>query len=161
MNNDISTKFIMDVIVNRTITYLKEEVNVNLKGEGIGVADTKRLDLKQLTALMTIGGNVNMNIIFSFDEDLIETIFTVYTEEIDILPEERLESLEETAGDIINIIIGNATADLTTPGQVISISPPVVLPSAKSIIRYKNTKFHGRVLHTDHGDMSLLFMEVI
>jgi len=140
MDNNINTKFVMDVVVGRTIGYLKEEAH--------------------LTTLITVGGNLNINVIFSFDENLIETIFAAYTKEIEIPPEEHLENLEETAGDVINIILGNATADFTTKGYIIPISPPMVIPAAKSVIRYKNAKFHGCILHTDHGDMSLLFMGI-
>ncbi len=64
--------------------------------------------------------------------------------------------MEETAGEILNIIIGNALADMPKGSSVISLTPPVVLGEAKSIVRHKHAYFYTADISTDLGRMSVM-----
>ena len=91
-----------------------------------------RLKLKHVTALLNVGGNINMYVGVSFDEPLIEKVFDAYCEDLEIEEDERDEYIEETAGDVINIVVGNSTADLADSGMVINLSPRWSLPRPRA-----------------------------
>ncbi|MCP4452980.1 MAG: chemotaxis protein CheX, partial [Planctomycetes bacterium] len=73
----------------------------------------------------------------------------------DIEEDEREEYVEETAGDVINIIVGNATAALQSDGVVIQLSPPVILTEAKKIGRQKDACFYMADMKTPYGEMTV------
>jgi len=148
-------KRIMDIIAEQTAGFLKEEVDVEVSNTQFHLEDVNRLQLKYLTSLLSVGGNINMYLVFSFDEKLMNRIFEVYTEDIDIEEDEREEYVEETAGDVINIIVGNATAALQSDGVVIQLSPPVILTEAKKIGRQKDAAFYMADMQTPYGDLSV------
>jgi len=63
--------------------------------------------------------------------------------------------IEETAGDMINIILGNVLAEFQQKGRAFALSTPIIVNEAKSIARYKNHKFYTAELETDSGTMSI------
>lgn len=151
----ISLEQMMKVITDRTSGFLKEETYINVESNEFVFDNNQPPVLKHLTALVSINSNINVYIAFSFDEPLIEQAFTAFTADIDIEPDEREEYIEETASEIINIVIGNATADFQDKKAVVSFSPPVVISNAKRLVHHKDAKFFTSNLHTNHGEMSI------
>lgn len=146
---------LMEAITDRTIGFLKEEVDLTVTGRSTKFEDLQRLKLRDLSSLISIGGEINIYIVFSFAEKLITQIFENYTDELDLAPEERIEYMEETAGEMINIIIGNAMVSLQSRGSAIHFSPPIILSEAKRIVRHKHAQFFTNDLDTVHGGMSI------
>ncbi|MBG0776769.1 MAG: chemotaxis protein CheX [Desulfovibrionaceae bacterium] len=144
---------IMQVLAERTTTFLAEESGVTVSGIEYEMNSIHRLELNHTTALLNVGGNINMYVGVSFEAPLIEKIFEGYAGDLDIAEDERDEGMEETAGDVVNIVVGNATADFADSGVLINLSPPVVLKEAKSITRKKAVNFYQAALTTDHGRM--------
>jgi len=143
----------MRVLAERTASFLAGESGVSVTGTRFGSGVIHRLTLNHMTALLNVGGNINMYVGVSFERPLIEKIFEGYSEELDIAEDERDDYIEETAGDVINIVVGNATADFADSGALINLSPPVVLKEARSITRKKDVVFHQAELSTDFGSM--------
>ncbi len=148
----IALKQMLEVVVDRTSSFLKEEIDIEVKSSE-SIEDINLLKLRHLTTLVTIGGDIY--VAFSFDEKLMDQIFVVYTEDVEIEPDERQEYLEETAGDVINIIIGNAAANFEGTDGAIQLSPPMMIPDVKRIVHRRGTQVVTCNLHTDHGDMSI------
>lgn len=145
---------VIDVISKRTIAFLNDEMDIQVETQDVNLVPVNRLELYYLTTVLTVGGNINVNVIFSYEQKLIEKIFEVYTEDVEVLPEERLEYIEETAGDVINIIVGNSTADFKAL-DTITLSPPIMISEAKSIAKSKLSEFFVNHFHTIHGSMSI------
>lgn len=146
---------IMDIITGQTATFLAEEVDITVENTSFHLEDVNRLQLKHLTSLLSVGGNINMYLVFSFDEKLMNRIFEVYTDDLEIEEDELEEYIEETAGDVINIIVGNATSALQSDGVVIQLSPPVILTEAKKIARQKDACFYMADMTTPYGEMTV------
>ncbi|MBF0303563.1 MAG: chemotaxis protein CheX [Desulfamplus sp.] len=151
----ISIKHLMDIISKRAVSFLNDETRIIVDRQDIKLLEINRLELNYLTSLVTVGTSPHIFVIFSYEKKLIEKIFEVYTEELDIIPEERLEYMEETAGDVLNIIVGNAIAKCQNDGTAISLSPPIVISSAESIAKSRTVKFFINNLNTIHGNMSI------
>lgn len=93
--------------------------------------------------------------LFSFDEPLIHKIFEIYAGDLDISAEEQEQMMEETAGDLLNIVVGNVLNAFTDKGERTSMTPPLTVTAAKSIIRHKNAMFNVADLKTKYGTVSV------
>lgn len=146
---------IVNFIIKRTQNFLIDEANLTLKSTDITCDATNKLTLKNITAIQGINSTIGLFVALSFDDSIIEKVCETMTEGLDISEEEKPIYLEETAGEILNIIVGNATSDFQTKGHAIMMSPPIIIKDAKSLIRHKNAHFYTANLQTDLGDINL------
>lgn len=139
----------------RTVGFLREELDIEVTAQAQHLDDVQKLDLKHLTSIMSATDNMKLYLAYSFDEALIVKAFEAYCQDLDINEDERDTYVQETAGDIINIIVGNALADLSAQGRVIGLSPPIVITEAKSVMRHRGAKFATASLTTPHGGLNI------
>jgi len=152
------TKKIVDVISNCTKLFLQTEIHLTVDQTQFYQSHVTALKLRHLTSLMSLGGNIGIYLAYSFEKRLIHYIFKLYTQGIDIEPEEQDQYIAETAGDIINIIVGNATQDLSPAGPIITLSPPIIITEAKQIIRAKKAQFFTVEMITGEGVFNIFFI---
>ena len=155
MSSQTNLFHLVEVVAKRSMTFLQEEIDLDVSNQEIKLEDVHKLELKYLTSLMSIEGPLKVYLAFSFEQDLLERVFQVYSEDIEIEEDEVDMYLEETAGDVINIILGNATADLSNEGPAIYLSPPVIITEAKNIVRHRGAQFITTDLVTDYGNLSV------
>ncbi|MBF0469634.1 MAG: chemotaxis protein CheX [Desulfamplus sp.] len=151
----IQIKRLMESISKRTVTFLKEEMNIEVNTQDIKLVKESRLELNHLTSVITVGTAPHIFVIFSYEKELIDKIFEAYTQEIDVLPEEKTEYIEETAGDMLNIVVGNVISEFDTNGKAINLSTPIVITDAQSIAKSRTVKFFINNLGTSYGNMSI------
>lgn len=142
-------------LTRRTEAFFREELGIHLADGNMQIDDVQKLDLKHLTAIMSATGELKLYLAYSFEAALIDAAFTAYTADLEIDPDERGDAIQETAGDIINIIVGNALADLAATGPAIALSPPIILTEAKSVMRHRGAKFASAELGTAVGNLSI------
>lgn len=148
--------FLMDAIMERALVFFRDDLYIDAHiGHHDRVEEVQKIELRFLTSLLVLEGRSKLYVAFSFQRPLIEQAFRVYSEDIEVAEGEREGYMEETAGDMINIIVGNATARLPSDDTTITISPPIVITEAKSIFRHKDARFHAASLDTDYGKMDV------
>ncbi|MFZ5812921.1 MAG: chemotaxis protein CheX [Thermodesulfobacteriota bacterium] len=146
---------LLQALHRRTVGFLRDELGIPVTGQSQHLDDVQRLNLKHLTSIMSATGDTKLYLAYSFDESLIAKAFEAYSQDLDIPEDERAAYVEETAGDIINIIVGNALADLDAQGRAIGLSPPIVITEAKSILRNRGARFASANLDTPHGGLNI------
>ena len=99
---------------------------------------------------MEISGCFSFNIVFGFDESLIDKVYQVYCRELDLDDDDRIENINETASDVINIVVGNSTHLLAEDGTTVIISVPVII-SEYCPLSMADVKVLSDVLHTNFG----------
>ena len=151
-------KKMVKAVTTRNISYLRDEAGLEIKEVNHTLQSLKWLTLSDLTSLVGIGGALGMYVAFSFEKDVIKKIFEVYTQGLEVEPEMESAYIEETAGDVVNIIIGNALADLPDNVPAITLTPPVVMSEAKRISRHKDAYFYMSVFLTEYGKMSIMYI---
>ncbi len=145
----------MESVVRRTSLFLADEANINVGNVKYDLTDVKKLQLKVLTSIITVEDDAKMTLAFTYDRELINEIFIKYSQGIEIDESEVDQFIEETAGDMINIILGNVLAEFQQTGRAFALSTPIIVNEAKSIARYKNTKFYTVELATGSGTMAI------
>jgi CheY-specific phosphatase CheX len=155
MPDQLDVGLLLEAVAERAVAFFREDLALEAVRERRGVEDAQEIRLRHLTSLLVLEGNSKLYIAFSFEKSLIEHAFQVYSDDIEVAEEEREGYVEETAGDMINIIVGNATARLPAGGGAVAISTPIVISEAKSIFRHKDARFYSASLETDYGKMDV------
>ncbi|MBF0474946.1 MAG: chemotaxis protein CheX [Deltaproteobacteria bacterium] len=145
----------MKVVAERAVNFLSDDLHIEVHGIHYDQEKMQRLKLRYLTSLLTVEGSLRLYLAFSFDKALIEYAFEVYAEDIEVAEEERGRYIEETAADMINIIVGNVTGSLPSQGSAVSLSTPIVISEAKTIFRNRGELFYTARLETAHGQMDI------
>lgn len=157
MNLKENVAQLIGAVTDRSKSYLSGDLGLEITGTKFQLRDVRELALRDLTSLVSVGGNLGMYIAFSFDEPVMRTVFEAFTDGLDIDPEEESMYMEETAGEVINTIIGNALAEMPAEqGQTIALTPPVVLTQARIITRQKQAYFYSADLTTARGVMTVM-----
>ncbi|MFA7384240.1 MAG: chemotaxis protein CheX [Desulfurivibrionaceae bacterium] len=149
---------LVQAIGDRTVGYLKNELKITVRGTTAHMQDVKRMQLQHLTSILSVEADIRMLIAFSFDRELTERVFIASTQGLDIAEDEQEMMREETVAELINIIVGNAMADLASRGTVIPISPPIIINEAKNISRNKGATFYTLDIITASGMLSIHFI---
>lgn len=154
----VEVKRLIDAVTNYSLEYLQNDMSLEVEGMEYNLQAVKSLELRHLTALVAVGGNLGLYIAFSFDEPLIKHLFSVFTDglELDTMDASAQSYVEETAGEILNTVIGNALAELPKGESAITLTPPLVLGEAKNIVRHKQAYFYTADISTPFGRMSVL-----
>lgn len=153
--NDI--KHIVEVITKVAEQYLLDEIGIHTTEHDTHVCHRKTLELKPFAVMMKISGCFDLNIVFSFDERLIDKVYQVYCRELDLNDDERLEHIDETASDMINIVIGNSTHLLAENGTTVIISVPIIINNTYGLSMI-DVKVLSATLYTDFGNMMITAM---
>ncbi len=157
MNDHVDIGALIEAVANRAASFLQDEIGIVPSAIRYHLENVQKLELRHLTSLMSVEGYSPLYLAMSFDESLIEHAFAVYAKDIEYDASERDMYLEETAGDIVNIIVGNATSSIgAPPGKPVRLSPPVIITEARSIFRLKAAQFFTAGLETDHGTLEIL-----
>jgi len=149
---------VMDVIERRTISFSAEELSLTARRGERRLKDIKQLQLRDLTALVAVGPRVDLYIAYSFTDGLIQEITKRFIADLDLPPEDMPKYLHESACEMVNIIVGNSTADLAERGKALHLSPPVVLVGAKQIHRHSDAIFAIVTLAFDAGELDIAFI---
>lgn len=155
MSKEIDVAFLMKVIAERAVAFFRDDLHMDVSKITHGHESVQKFQMRRLTSLLAVDGGAELYLAFSFDRPLIEHAFEAYIEDIEVAEEEREKYIEETAGDIINIIVGNAAGSLSAHNPPVTLSPPVVITEAGSIFRRKEAHFYTACLETDHGKMDI------
>jgi CheY-specific phosphatase CheX len=142
---------VMDSILSQTRRVLLSEAALEVLDTESLDCDVDNLQLHDLTAIAGLGGPISLLIAFSFERSLIEAITQGFTADIGIPEGEEAFYRRETAGEIVNTILGLCTSDFHEIEQTIALSPPVILEDARCIHRPRNAVFASMRLRTASG----------
>jgi CheY-specific phosphatase CheX len=153
--NDDEAKKFLEIIVEITDNMLKNETQLEIVQKELYINNIIRLELKDITSMINIDDKSRMNLIFTFDEELLKYISKNYTAGMDFAEEEYEEVLGETAGDIINIALGLSIGRYAKTRRIFNLSTPVVIHKATKVHKYKDTKVYAAEMFTVYGNMVL------
>ncbi len=141
--------------LERTRSYFEEEFGIDVSDISRDSGDIATLDIHGLTAVVGVSGPVSLLVAFSFDESLVDVLYRRMTAEIEVPPGEEDIYRSSVAAEILNTILGNCTADLQQRDKAITLTPPMILDSAKHIHRMKNALFISRSLSSEFGSVDI------
>ncbi|MDQ7015549.1 MAG: chemotaxis protein CheX [Gammaproteobacteria bacterium] len=145
----------LKAIAGRLDDFLKDELAIEVSQTEYHLGDHNRIELRYLTSLLGVKGQVQMFILFSFDKLLIQHVYEAYTAELTIEDDEKELMMDETSGDLLNIVIGNVLSTISKKGKRNTVTPPLTLTDAKNLVRHRNATVKSADLLTASGLVSI------
>jgi CheY-specific phosphatase CheX len=146
----------LDRLLHRSRVFLEEEGKTRVLGVYPTGRTLDRIDLRAITAILTVEDRLRLIVAFSFEHSLLESVFQGCAGGIPMKTDEVELLMEETAGDCLNIVVGNALEEFQLSGYAFTVSTPIIIKEGKSIQRYRQSKFAAGEIHTDAGNMVVL-----
>ncbi|WP_295055527.1 chemotaxis protein CheX [Sulfuricurvum sp.] len=153
MENIEVLKAVLSAIVYRVELFMKNEMKIDSEFDG-EYRSVEKIELKKYTTTIGIGGSLNLLFYVTYNELLLDNLTRAFAYG-DIEQSEFLILRESAAGEIANMIIGHAVTDFPNRGKGVTITPPVTIEDAKSILKTNGTGIMTALLSTPYGNMEL------
>ena len=148
---------VVEIVERRTISFLRDEFRLSPSSVERCLQPKERV-LRDMTAIVAVGSKAGLYIAFSYDDALIRALAAIYTAGLTIGPGEEELYVRETASDIVNVIVGNITAELATRGGTITLSPPVFVGGARTIRGHRDATVAVLTLNFAAGALDVEFV---
>jgi CheY-specific phosphatase CheX len=149
---------VLKVVERRTVSFLKDELGLTAASIDRRLLFEDRIVLRSVTAIVGVGSGDGLYIAYSYDESLIRAMTKRYTAELSISPDEEDLYMRETASDVVNVIVGNCTAEFVRRGDLVTLSPPVLMLGAQTIQGRPQTAIKALTLHFPEGALDVAFV---
>jgi len=151
MKNSEILKEVLTAIVYRAELFMADEMKIEAKFDG-EFRSMEKIELKKYTTTIGIGGSINLLFYVSYNELLLEKLTRAFSYG-KINESELAELRESAAGEIANMILGHAVNDFPNRGKGVTITPPVTVEDAKSILKTNGNGIMAAVFLTPYGNM--------
>lgn len=153
MENLEVLKEVLTAIVYRVELFMNDEMKIETKFDG-EYRSVEKIELKKYTTTIGIGGTLNLLFYVTYNELLLDNLTRAFA--YGHIDESEFSELRESAaGEIANMIIGHAVTDFPNRGKGVTITPPVTIEDAKSILKTNGTGIITALLSTPYGNVEL------
>jgi CheY-specific phosphatase CheX len=149
---------VLEVVEHRTVSFMKEQLGLTVNSIQRRVVKEEHVMLRSMTAIVGVGSKAGLYIAYSYEDSLIKAMMKRYTEGLSVSPDEEDLYIRETASDVVNVIVGNCTADLARRGELITLSPPVLMVGARTIQARTETMIASVTLRFPEGELDIAFV---
>ena len=149
---------ILDALILQTKLFLSEDMDIPITKTDIMDNSPDKLILKDHTSMIGTGGKLNLMIIISFENGLLEHLVNLFMEGEEVEDDEKEEIYDSVSGETINTIIGLSLPIFPNRGKGVTITPPITIADASNIKKYKNAKIISAEISTQFGKLSISAM---
>ena len=149
---------ILDALVLQSKLFLSEDMGIDIEKVDVVDDSPNKLFLKDFTSMIGTGGNLNMMVVISFEEQLLDSLVELFMDGEEVEEEEKEEVYDSVTGETINTIIGLALPTFPNRGKGVTITPPITISDASNIKKYKNSKIVTANIKTQFGSLSISAM---
>ena len=154
MQSNDYTRAILDSLVERSESFLKEEMDIQILSVTQESSSPPKVKLQTSTTMISVSGSLEMLITMGYDNNLLEKLIEVFLEGEEIEEDEIDEIKESVSSEIVNIIVGNALFN-PIDKSALHISPPILIYEAKFLFKHKDSKIAITKITTNFGEMLL------
>ena len=151
---EISINDMMATVVNRAKIYMKHEMKLDYDKDSPEVVRTDKPFIKDFTALINLKGMVRGTFAMSFDEGLARCLVRKFAYD-ELTESEEEEYIEDTLGEILNIVLGNATNNYSAFKGVLIFEAPVAIKTRDAKIKFIGSNMLTSNINTKFGDFSI------
>jgi chemotaxis protein CheX len=146
---------IMESLVLQSKLFLSGDMGIEVSEVELFTVDSLSLGLKQNTSMIGVGGKLNLMIVISFDNAVLDKLVAVFMDGEAIDEEEEEEVRESVTGEVLNTILGLALPTFPNRGKGVTITPPVTIRDVSSIKKHKNSNIIGANIMTEYGALGI------
>jgi CheY-specific phosphatase CheX len=149
---------VAEVVERRTIEFLHDELGMSSEKVSRRVHNDESVALREMTAIVGVGSHKGLYIAYSYDASLIRAMAKRFTAELSVPLEDEELYMRETASEVVNVIVGNCTADIARRGGTVALSPPVLALGARTIQGRPKTAIATLTLKYPEGVLDVAFV---
>lgn len=149
---------VIQVVEQRTLAFMRDELGLTPTGVDRQARQEKSIVLRPITAIVGVGSRAGLYIAYSYDVSLIRAMTRKYTSELGVGDDAEEVWIRETASDVVNVIVGNSTADLAKRGEMITLSPPVLMVGARTIQGRDESTIAALTIRYPEGALDVAFV---
>jgi len=147
---------VMRSIIGKTRAYFESEYQIEVADAYAGGGALESLNLLDMTAVIGLGGGVDLRVAFSFQESLVDAVYERMTAGFNDAPEDVGKHREAAIGEVLNTVLGHCTIDLQhLDRHGISMTPPIILGRGQAILSENGAVFHTQELNTPRGRLAI------
>lgn len=146
---------ILDALLLQVKLFLQEDMEIQIQNTDIKNSDIDRLHLRDYTSMIGVGGKLNLMVVISYEQDLIDKLIELYLDGEEVDNEELPEVQESISGEVVNTIMGLALPTFPNRGKGVTITPPISINDASSLAKHKNSKIVTVDVATEYGLISI------
>lgn len=152
--NDVD--LIMQSMITKTRHYFSTEHGVLMTDVDPKANQAAQSALFDLTAMMGLGHDNNLQAIFSFQSSLANAVYVWMTEGFKHPPEDTGKHREAAIGELLNTIIGHCTIDIAhLDRQGITMTPPIILDPTQTFPEPHRAVLRTHGLHSAFGHLNI------
>ncbi len=158
MDSIDNAKLILNLLSNRTLDYLINDMHLEIKNSTINIEIVNSFSLEEFSALIALKEDMNGTIGLSTSTSL-----THYLTRKFVFGEVSVEEVEdmaaETIAEILNIVLGNILKNfpIVQKGGKVNISTPYIMTSSSEISKSKKGSILICRFDTNHGKVILTY----
>jgi len=146
---------ILDSLILQTKLFISEDMDIQIQNIEVLDNSPDKLVLKTNTSMIGTGGKLNLMLIISFDESLMNYLVDLFMEGEAVEEDEKEEIYDSVSGETINTIIGLALPTFPNRGKGVSITPPIAIHDVTTMKKHKNAKILSANVETEFGSLSV------
>ena len=149
---------ILDALILQSKLFLSGDMEIDILNVDRMDNSPDKLILKNYTSMIGTGGKLNLMVIISFEDKLLNHLVELFMDGEDVEDDEKEEIYDSVTGETINTIIGLALPTFPNRGKGVTITPPITISDASNIKKYKNSKIISAEIITSFGNLSVSAM---
>lgn len=146
---------ILDSLILQAKLFLQEDMGMEIKDVTTFNSEEEKLTLKDYTSMIGAGGELNILVIISYEDKMLNQLVNLFMDGEEVSAEEAQEIKDSVSGEVINTIIGLALPTFPNRGKGVTITPPITVNDASNITKHKNSKIVSVNIATNYGEVSL------
>ena len=156
LDHELAT--VIEVVERRTISFMQDQLGMKPIAIERRLLHKESVVLRAMTAIVGVGSKAGLYIAYSYEQSLIRAMMKRYTVGLTVSAEEEDLYVRETASDVVNVIVGNCTADLAKRKEVITLSPPMLVEGARTIQGRSETTIAASTFRFPEGELDIAFV---
>lgn len=146
---------LLDSLILQAKLFFQEDMSMEITDVKRDEDDPTSIKLMDYSSMIGTGGTLNMIILISYENRLLEKLVNLYMDGEEVDPDEFDELRDSVSGETINTIIGLALPTFPNRGKGVTITPPITINDAANIKKYKDSKIVTANVTTKDGSFSI------
>jgi CheY-specific phosphatase CheX len=132
---------IQDSVIVATKAYFQDWLKIEFLSVKVSSGDVDVISPRDITAVIGMFGETKITIAISLENDLVSAILAQETAGLGIKGDELDFYRNDVIAELANLVLGHSTKNFANQGEIIKISPPMVIEGENNFRMPKGAVF--------------------
>lgn len=146
---------LIESLILQTKLFLQDDMGLSIKDVQTKELKQDSLTLKEYTSMIGVGGKINVMIVISYDQEMLQKLVELFMDGESVDPSEEQEIKDSVAGEVVNTIMGLALPTFPNRGKGVTITPPIAIKNSTNLVKQKSSQIISVEIQTNCGTLSI------